>query len=1576
MSILRVIILEKFEYFCLLTTKLSLDLIQLKTNKVIKFSYILFLFSAFLGLNETSQAQCFQPIGNDTILCGPGSLTISANGITGFYNWYDSPTGPSFLDTGSTFITPLITVSDTFYVAEYDTGATSFALQFDGINNYAAIQDFNYNTTGITETTVEVWINTTNPNDQVIASYDRTEYWRLEVNGTGAGPGQIGFDIATDAGLLDFGGTVRVDDGLWHHVAAVFDNGTVSIYVDGVLDNSTSLGSTFGTGLARFGFLGVGSEADVFDGTKGPFDYFDGEMGNVRIWSVARTQLEIQQAMNSCFEGPQTGLDIVYRMNGSGTDDVITDYSGNQQNALMRSFTLPGDWTLTGPTLVTCAQCESIRDTVIVSIIQPTAGFLGNDTCIAGNSFTIDASSNYSAFLWQDNSTLQTFTTSTSGVFSVTVDTVGGCQGSDTITVFINPEPVGIDTNFCGPGDYQLRATGSNGLYRWYDDFNATTGIDTGRLDVTLIATDTFYVSSFDTLSKSNSLTFNPAALNYSYIENFSYASTSNTELTIQTWIKTTNENDQIIASYDRNEYWRLEINGAGAGPGAIGFDVQTNAGTFDFGGTIRIDDGNWHHIAAVYDNGTSIIYIDGIIDNMGTQGTAFGSGNTRFGFLGVGSEADTEDGTTGPNTYFDGSIADISIWSRALSQAEIQASIGNCSLGGENGLEVYYPFTNGAGTEITDRSGNNRNAILKNTFAGNAWNNSGPTLNGCPSECESTRDTVIALLNTIPQPDLGPDICASVPTTIDAGPNYTSYLWNTAATTQTITTDENNEGQFFVTVDSAGTPCAGSDTIYSNIILVPQGVDSNRCGPGEVELQVNGGSNFKWFDKNGNTLGTGSTLTPTLMATDTFIVSSIECDTLTEGLIFNGTTDYVALDMSYNIAGQIPELTVEAWVKTSFSSAGANDNWAIVDFDRSEYYNLYVLGDGRVGFSTEPNGGGAIDDFYSSPTTLVNDGLWHHLAAVYDGTDKHIYIDGNLVNSRINPHGGRNLGNGSTRFGFIGDGSEATTFNATRNNIYFEGEIAEVRIWNTARTAIQIKDFMQFCLDGSEPTLAAYYKMDDGVGSSTLTDYSGNNRNGTLFGMNTATAWVNTNNDIFCNCCVSDPDTAVATVFDVIDSNRFVVSCPSVDSSLVLLNAFGGTDSYDFKELSGEFAYSNSFSAGLSRRRLNNGGTYTIEIKDENGCLDTTSTIIINNSPTSIATNTSSGSCRLIDQNEFAFIVNGSNEVIVGVSSPSKDLGLMTATVHVESNPLNFNGEAYLGRHFVINSDTTVVPIAKIRFPLLNSELADLIDSANATPFSNDDLSAVSDLGVTKYNGPTEDGVYDPSDATSLFFLNQNAFGSLFGTPYFDVNTFGFSEFWPHASFTNAPLPIELKNFTVELNPENTVLISWSTYSEINNDYFTVEKTTNGNNWVELTRVKGKGNSVSLQSYSTIDNSPFSGTSYYRLKQTDFNGSYEYFEPKSIKVVSETDFNLYPNPSNGSLTIEFLGIHSEGQVELNILSLEGKVVYNSIYLLDSNSEVNQSFQIDASKILDNGIYIISLKTNNDIVSRKLIINK
>jgi hypothetical protein len=175
----------------------------------------------------------------------------------------------------------------------YAAGKSGQALHLDGFDDYVAIQNMSYAASDLTQVTVSAWIRTDSPANQHIASFDRNEYWRLQLAGEAGGPGLLGWSVMTSSGQVDYASARRVDDGQWHHVAGVFDNGTLTMYIDAGPEASVFGGSTFGTATTRFGFIGIGSEATEFDGRPNATGYFDGDLDEVRIYDRALTQAEI-----------------------------------------------------------------------------------------------------------------------------------------------------------------------------------------------------------------------------------------------------------------------------------------------------------------------------------------------------------------------------------------------------------------------------------------------------------------------------------------------------------------------------------------------------------------------------------------------------------------------------------------------------------------------------------------------------------------------------------------------------------------------------------------------------------------------------------------------------------------------------------------------------------------------------------------------------------------------------------------------------------------------------------------------------------------------------------------------------------------------------------------------------------------------------------------------------------------------------------------------------------------------------------------------------------------------------------
>lgn len=112
----------------------------------------------------------------------------------------------------------------------------------------------------------------------------------------------------------------------------------------------------------------------------------------------------------------------------------------------------------------------------------------------------------------------------------------------------------------------------------------------------------------------------------------------------------------------------------------------------------------------------------------------------------------------------------------------------------------------------------------------------------------------------------------------------------------------------------------------------------------------------------------------------------------------------------------------------------------------------------------------------------------------------------------------------------------------------------------------------------------------------------------------------------------------------------------------------------------------------------------------------------------------------------------------------------------------------------------------------------------------------------------------------------------------------------------TQTPLPVELVSFTGKLE-DGVVNFNWKTASELNNDYFTLERSTDGKNYGKISIVEGAGTSVTANEYTTSDEAPPAGRIYYRLKQTDFDGTSEDSKPITITNEDPASIAVYPNP-------------------------------------------------------------------------------
>ena len=117
--------------------------------------------------------------------------------------------------------------------------------------------------------------------------------------------------------------------------------------------------------------------------------------------------------------------------------------------------------------------------------------------------------------------------------------------------------------------------------------------------------------------------------------------------------------------------------------------------------------------------------------------------------------------------------------------------------------------------------------------------------------------------------------------------------------------------------------------------------------------------------------------------------------------------------------------------------------------------------------------------------------------------------------------------------------------------------------------------------------------------------------------------------------------------------------------------------------------------------------------------------------------------------------------------------------------------------------------------------------------------------------------------------------------------------------------LPVELTRFS-GVRQERIVELNWITATELNNDFFVVERSKDGVSWMAFDVVKGIGTTSSHSSYQSTDEAPFDEINYYRLRQTDFNGDVKFSNIISVSNTGDLKVNLFPNPGKSHVNVQF----------------------------------------------------------------------
>jgi len=185
---------------------------------------------------------------------------------------------------------------------------------------------------------------------------------------------------------------------------------------------------------------------------------------------------------------------------------------------------------------------------------------------------------------------------------------------------------------------------------------------------------------------------------------------------------------------------------------------------------------------------------------------------------------------------------------------------------------------------------------------------------------------------------------------------------------------------------------------------------------------------------------------------------------------------------------------------------------------------------------------------------------------------------------------------------------------------------------------------------------------------------------------------------------------------------------------------------------------------------------------------------------------------------------------------------------------------------------------------------------------------------------------------------------------------------------FSDQPLPVELISFNIQKNREERIDLEWITATETNNDHFVVERSRNAIHFSEVLKMNGAGNSLVAHTYHAIDEYPYYGLSYYRVKQVDHNGNYSYSPLRQVNLVASTGMRVRSLP--GELSLHFDREEST-PVSLQLVDMRGVIALSSRHIIQEDHPIKIStVQLPA------GIYFVKARVEAEEYCEKAFVMK
>ncbi len=522
----------------------------------------------------------------------------------------------------------------------------------------------------------------------------------------------------------------------------------------------------------------------------------------------------------------------------------------------------------------------------------------------------------------------------------------------------------------------------------------------------------------------------------------------TNDSFAISVFVKTTlnvNEQRMIVEKYDGSTPYPFVVRYNGTN-GTV-FAARYDGTNYPYiTSTDSVNDGNWHHIVFTKNSTTDTIhlYIDGV-----EQGT--GVADTTTGI--TGNSAPITIGTRANNTlFFDGEIAELSIFNRELNSTEV-ANLKTTKLrGNEKGLIGYWPLSEASGSVATDKS---------------PFKNNG-TINGA----------------TWVQSDINiTDIYTNEATTPIQTLNIYTNDWRVENPTYSV--DDTTKFDINTTTGKLSfkdVSYATEGSEYNVTMTAVGGVESRArtYSVNVVDATINSAPIFS-TDSNISTPENNVTVATTIQASDENVTN--------RAMSFDGTDDYINLGDNFDISTN-DEFTYQAWINWDGENAGNHQDILIKD-------QVFLFGIHDKKINVNLGNGVTFSNNGILGNTTIPTNQWVHLTVTKDSSG--------ILKAYFN--GAFDGQNDVSAVTIAGNTNDAIIgkFNRDNNN-YFNGSLNDVRIWNKALTSTEIQSTLNTELNGNEDGLVAYYKLDETSGTA-IADSSLNGYNGTLVNATLPTA-------------------------------------------------------------------------------------------------------------------------------------------------------------------------------------------------------------------------------------------------------------------------------------------------------------------------------------------------------------------------------------------------------------------------------------------------------------------------------------